>query len=109
MQNLVYHHEQLKRGHYHGLGQETRKIAVRKSRIPNLNIQQSFNEGHNPPSSLLPCLDGIPILACDDLYPRCTNLVVAFHFETWILHYERPHVVTKTVCMQMALEYRGRL
>ena len=50
-------------------------------------------------SLLLPGLDGVAVLTCDNLDLRRLNHFVGFHFEGGILDDERPDVVAQTVCV----------
>ena len=54
-------------------------------------------------ASLLPCLDGVAVLACDDLDFRRGDDLVRLHLERRVLDDERPYVVTKPVRVKVAL------
>ena len=55
------------------------------------------------PASLLPRLDGVAVLAGNDLDLRRGHHLVRLHLERRILDDERPHVVAETVRVQVTL------
>lgn len=68
------------------------RSAVRLVLYGNPNLTRQ-NAGTRVSRSLLPGLDGVAILACDDLDALCADHVVGFHLERRILDDEGPHVV----------------
>ena len=55
------------------------------------------------PGLLLPCLDGVAVLARDDLDLGRRDYLVRLHLERRVLDDERPHVVTQAVRVQVTL------
>ena len=51
-------------------------------------------------------LDGLAVLASDDLNLLSLDHLVGLHLERGVLDDERPDIVTKTVSLEMALKER---
>ena len=48
-------------------------------------------------------LNSVTVLACYNFDLLCLDNFVRLHLELCVLDYERPYVVTETVCAQMSL------
>ena len=60
------------------------------------------------PGLLLPRLDGVAVLARDDLDLGRRDHLVRLHLEGGVLDDERPDVVAETVCVEVTLGFPGR-